>query len=314
MPFKSSSVLAPTSLEVYKMMYYRRKILLALLEKANNCQLSRLALQKLLFLFNHQKQVLGEKACYDFIPYRFGCYSILASKDLAVLESYYQKIKNVGKNEYRLTANGAYFPQLTAQDQELVTTTIEAYPSSPENKLINAVYDLSPYHTIKSKRKLTGGRLAKKREQTERINSKNEECLFTIGYEGISIDDYLNKLISENIELLCDVRKNPLSMKYGFSKKQLSEWCGKVGVEYVHLPGLGIGSKDRRSLKSKQSYDTLFQRYYEQLQKKEGHVTQIKEMLKKHRRVALTCFEKDPQCCHRRQITEYMGHKNTKHL
>ena len=32
----------------------------------------------------------------------------------------------------------------------------------------------------------------------------------TIGYEGRSIDEYLNLLIKNNIKLLCDVRKNPI--------------------------------------------------------------------------------------------------------
>ncbi|WP_200885350.1 DUF488 family protein [Jejuia pallidilutea] len=60
---------------------------------------------------------------------------------------------------------------------------------------------------------------------------ENDITLFTIGYEGISLEHYLNKLIRNNIKLLCDVRKNALSMKYGFSKSQLKNACEGVCIK-----------------------------------------------------------------------------------
>jgi uncharacterized protein (DUF488 family) len=54
--------------------------------------------------------------------------------------------------------------------------------------------------------------------------------LCTIGYEGRSLEDYLNVLLQEGVTLLCDVRRNPLSRKYGFSKSTLSRCCEEVGM------------------------------------------------------------------------------------
>ncbi|WP_348602891.1 DUF488 family protein [Bartonella tribocorum] len=51
-------------------------------------------------------------------------------------------------------------------------------------------------------------------------SAKDEKfCFFTIGYEGKSLENYLNCLLENNIKILCDVRKNPISRKYGFSKR-----------------------------------------------------------------------------------------------
>ena len=58
-------------------MYYRRKILLSLLEVFDN-ELEKIRLQKLLLLFT-QKQ---DTPAYDFVPYKFGCFSFHANADL----------------------------------------------------------------------------------------------------------------------------------------------------------------------------------------------------------------------------------------
>jgi hypothetical protein len=50
-------------------MFYRRKIILALLQAFDN-QLEKIALQKLLFLFTNRQL----KPEYEFVPYLYGCY------------------------------------------------------------------------------------------------------------------------------------------------------------------------------------------------------------------------------------------------
>jgi uncharacterized protein (DUF488 family) len=59
--------------------------------------------------------------------------------------------------------------------------------------------------------------------------------LLTIGYEGKSLETYLNQLIKAGVTLLCDVRRNAVSRKYGFSKSTLSEARMRVGIDYEHL-------------------------------------------------------------------------------
>ena len=71
-------------------MYYRRKILLSILERSKNQTITKLSLQKILFLFS-KKQT---NPVFDFVPYKQGCFSFQANKDLSVLETHYQQIEN----------------------------------------------------------------------------------------------------------------------------------------------------------------------------------------------------------------------------
>lgn len=47
--------------------------------------------------------------------------------------------------------------------------------------------------------------------------------LFTVGYEGLEIDDFTKFLKRHRIQLVADLRKNPVSRKRGFSKHKLAE-------------------------------------------------------------------------------------------
>ena len=73
-----------------------------------------------------------------------------------------------------------------------------------------------PFYATKSQiandilQKMSFQKILKQQRNIER------QEFFTIGYEGISLETYLNKLIINDIKLLCDVRKNSLSMKYDF--------------------------------------------------------------------------------------------------
>lgn len=42
----------------------------------------------------------------------------------------------------------------------------------------------------------------------------DETVLFTIGYEGVSLEKYLLRLLKNDVKVLVDVRRNPLSMKF----------------------------------------------------------------------------------------------------
>ena len=130
--------------------------------------------------------------------------------------------------------------------------------------------------------------------------------MFTIGYEGITIEAYLNKLIQNDIRLLCDVRNNPLSRKYGFSKTTLSNILQELNIEYVHIPELGIVSEKRKDLKEQTDYKALFDEYNKALPEKKMYVDQVFDLLCDQKRIALTCFEKDPNLCHRHILSQFM--------
>ena len=141
-------------------------------------------------------------------------------------------------------------------------------------------------------------------DRVEKVIPKDDSpTLFTIGYEGISLEKYLQKLITNNIKLLVDVRRNPLSMKFGFSKTLLKRYCNSLGIEYIHTPEVGIESNKRKTLENQSDYDKLFFEYRKTTLKETPEVQkQILKLLEKNRRIALTCFEADPCQCHRTHL------------
>ena len=127
--------------------------------------------------------------------------------------------------------------------------------------------------------------------------------LLTIGYQGRAINDYMKALSEEKVAVLCDVRKNPISRKPGFSKKSLMTHCQKNSIVYIHLPNLGVDSKHRQNLKNQTDYDKLFKFYIaEILNNVEDDLKAIMDFVKDEKTVALTCFEVDAGVCHRQCI------------
>jgi uncharacterized protein (DUF488 family) len=123
------------------------------------------------------------------------------------------------------------------------------------------------------------------------------------------LERYLNQLLQARVTLLCDVRRNPVSRKYGFSKSTLSKACEGVGIRYEHLPELGIDSEERRDLKTQADYDALFADYErESLPKQKDALAKLRGWLKAGERVALTCYELLPQQCHRHCVAEALAH------
>ncbi len=283
-------------------MYYRRKVLLALLEQLGG-KLDKISLQKILFLFVRQQ----ESPSFHFVPYKLGCYSFQANADLKTLSTYKLTIGTESHWEKIDTKN--YFSELKNSDKTALKHTVSHYGNLDRDQLIKLTYTRYPYYAINSTiaaKLLSDDELEKVKIQ--RI-SKNETVLFTIGYEGISLEQYINKLIVNDVKVLCDVRRNPISMKFGFSKNQLINACHGVEIEYKHIPEVGIENDKRRELKTQTDYDHLFMYYRENILKSETNKQkEILELLNNKKRIALTCFEANICQCHRKHLAESISH------
>jgi uncharacterized protein (DUF488 family) len=127
-----------------------------------------------------------------------------------------------------------------------------------------------------------------------------------MGYEGKCIEDFFNIMLQNNVRVLCDVRKNPLSRKFMFSKSSLEHICSKLNIAYVHIPELGIDSKKRTSLETANDYKSLFSDYEKTLHGLTKYFEQIYTLLQTNVRITLMCFEQDPLMCHRNIIKNYL--------
>lgn len=279
-------------------MFYRRKVILSLLQLFEG-ELEKIRLQKLLFLFT-QKQL---KAEYDFVPYKYGCFSYSANADLTTMAN--RGILSESETSFKRTDTTDYTQTLKEADRKLLYQIKKLYGSMDANALMKHTYIHYPYYAInsvKAKSILTPVELDKV-EATR--PSDDETVLFTIGYEGISLEEYLNRLVKNNVKVLVDVRRNPLSMKYGFSKTQLVRSCSSLGLTYMHFPEVGIQSDLRQELNSQSDYDKLFTLYCEKELPNTLPIQQsILNILKQHKRIALTCFERDICQCHRKHLAE----------
>ncbi|HWB28555.1 MAG TPA: DUF488 domain-containing protein [Chitinophagaceae bacterium] len=280
------------------MMYYRRKIILSLLQIFDG-ELDKIRLQKLLFLFTQRQK----KAEYDFIPYKFGCYSYSANADLKVMitKGFLQEDDSLLKK----VDTSDYLAGLKNDDKNVLLEVKRLYGHMTAEALMLHTYINYPYWAINSIRArdvlppVEYDKLDKYKPKVD------ETIMFTIGYEGISLEEYLNRLIKNDIKILIDVRSNPVSMKYGFSKNQLKQYCQNIGIKYLHFPELGIQSDLRRNLNSQADYNSLFEDYKTNNLKKTTELQKnVLNILKESNRIALTCFEANICQCHRKSLSE----------
>jgi len=279
-------------------MFYRRKIILALLQ-AFEGKLPKISLQKLLFLFANRQT----KPDYDFVPYKFGCYSFSANADLTAMV----KHRQLSEDKMSITKIGSidYVIMLNEKDKKILINIKNTYGNLTPDSLMKLTYLNYHYYAINS---LKAKEILTDIQYVKILNAKptnTKTILFTIGYQGISLEGYLNRLIKNDVKVLVDVRNNALSMKFGFSKTQLKTFCTSLNIEYLHIPEVGIQPEQRQELKTQIDYDNLFDVYKKQnLKRTTSQQQQILNLLIEKKRIALTCFEANICQCHRKHLAE----------
>jgi uncharacterized protein (DUF488 family) len=130
--------------------------------------------------------------------------------------------------------------------------------------------------------------------------------LFTIGYEGMDQQRFLLWLQNHKIDIVADVRNLPLSRKKGFSKYSLSTLLEENDIEYINYRNLGAPKELRSFLMETKDYTTFFRRYKDIISKNLDDLDRILDIVNKRKKVALLCYEKDPQMCHRSIVADEM--------
>jgi uncharacterized protein (DUF488 family) len=284
------------------MLYYRRKLILAVLEVFGGT-LSSKKLQKYLFLTTRGQEVKA----FDFVPFKYGCFSFQANQDLQTLVKLGYLTNTIVDEStgYTLNEGSSMLLELNMFDRQKLLSIRNEFSHYTQDELIRYVYLKAPFYAINS----VIAETLLSAEELERITAQKkhieEHRLFTIGYEGLSLEAYVTQLILKDIKVLCDVRKNAYSRKFGFSKTLLQKACAGVGIKYVHIPELGIESEKRQELKTQSDYNCLFDDYETtSLKKNWNYLNIIVNLLNVEGRVALTCFEKSPLMCHRSRVAK----------
>ena len=272
-------------------LFNRQKVLLNTIESLNEINInSRRAIVKSLFLLKEEHGIAEKMPFYHFFAYKQGPFSHLCFDDLRKLRDN----NLIDEEETALTEAGKELLNKSGREHEpTIKTMLKSFPD--EKKITDYVYQKYPQYTIKS-------------ELIDQKPKKAEPGFFTIGYEGKDIDQFLNVLASNQIELLIDIRKNPFSMNSIYIKDALMKKLKDVGIDYLHIPELGIESEERKNLNTKADYDQLFAKYRQVLPIREVYITRIIE-LGTAKRVALLCFEADSNFCHRGEVAKAIKNK-----
>lgn len=125
----------------------------------------------------------------------------------------------------------------------------------------------------------------------------------SIGYEGRSVAELIQVLRTQNVSVLVDLRLTPISRKPGLSKTALTHALASAGITYVHQRDLGNPKANRAGYRAgaSESIDA----YGEILSSAVGqtalrHVSELFD----EGVVALLCFERNHEECHRHQVLE----------
>ncbi|MDP3741751.1 MAG: DUF488 family protein [Candidatus Micrarchaeota archaeon] len=265
-------------------MYNRQKVLLYLILQLKKLgkPLSKTYLDKLLFLLKKETNIAELVKFYNFYPHNFGPFSNQFYFDLGDLQSraYLDKDLELQKSESEIEG------LLNPREKSLVEEIARKYAGHSTEGITGYVYSTYPAYAERSKLKV-------------HVKQKYAPGVFSIGYEKKDIDLFLDLLIQNHVDIVVDIRANPFSMNFSFTKSKLAHYLEKAGIEYLHIPDLGITGEYRKDLKTDADYAELFGFYTREILPKQlNKVSAILE-LGKSKRVVLLCFEQDKDHCHR---------------
>lgn len=120
--------------------------------------------------------------------------------------------------------------------------------------------------------------------------------MFTIGYQGVSIERLVQTLADVDVTVLLDTRETPMSRRPEFRRASLASALGAAGIRYVSVRALGA-PKDLRAL-APVDWRRFSDAYRERLGLVREELERILPLIDGER-ACLFCFEADPGACHR---------------
>lgn len=122
--------------------------------------------------------------------------------------------------------------------------------------------------------------------------------IYTLGYQGIYLETFIEALLSENIGTLLDVRAVPWSRREEFTKRNIAASMAATGINYLHLERAG-----NPAVKAAREDGDVYTDYYAYVAANpevlDEVLTQIKIAHDSGKPPVLMCKESDPAHCHR---------------
>lgn len=129
--------------------------------------------------------------------------------------------------------------------------------------------------------------------------------IYTLGYEGINLQDYTEVLATAGVGVVLDVREHPWSQRPDFIRWRMAPVLTEAGIDYVHVRAAGNPSHIR---KSSQSVEECLARYRAHLESNGQCLSELyshaRLAFERGRPACLTCYERLPESCHRSVLLE----------
>ena len=125
--------------------------------------------------------------------------------------------------------------------------------------------------------------------------------IYTVGYEGLALDEFLQQLRRAQVQIVVDVRDVPLSRKRGFSKTALAAALDAAGIKYLHVRSLGCPKLIRDQYRANRNWKVYTAAFMDHLGKQGVAVSELAAVCKGSS-AALLCYEADAGFCHRTYV------------
>ena len=130
--------------------------------------------------------------------------------------------------------------------------------------------------------------------------------IYTVGYEGRSVDEFVSSLRANDVRLVVDVREAPISRKRGFAKTALAGVLAEAGIGYRHLRALGCPKVIRDRYKADGDWPGYTRSFMEHLDGQEAALAEL-AALSGAQPTALLCYEADFNRCHRTYVARRLA-------
>jgi len=127
--------------------------------------------------------------------------------------------------------------------------------------------------------------------------------VWTIGYEGLSVEQFLELLSANRVEHLVDIREAPISRKPGFAKAALAEAVGRLGIRYSHVRALGCPKPIRDRYRRDGDWSRYTRDFKIYLAAQAPAIAELRAGIMATR-TCLLCYEADFHRCHRSFVAE----------
>lgn len=275
-------------------MLSRRKLLLSLIAQRQEA-IAVSVLHLLLALVAERE----EKPSYFFIPTAAGPYSIDVQHDLHSFEKGGELVIEDGSVRLQRDRVNPLSYALDGSTLALLLDSLSDFGSKGERALMDLAIGQKPFYGIYTTRSDSAI------EHVREAIASAKRGVYTLGYEGLSIDQFIICLIVNDIRTTVDVREYAFSRRAEFSKANLVEALAQANITYIGMPEVGIPTKARKEILEHKSKEELLAYYEDEIVATTGASAARLAELASVANTALICHEEDPQTCHRSHFAAF---------